>query len=101
MAELLDKWHVTLIDFRFARAFGPDNLEAVLTKSTINLGSLQDSINDSSRRKRLSDRSVSSIFRRRMSALGNRSFAAPEIIQNVTEWNNVEQSRTISHYVFS
>jgi serine/threonine protein kinase len=123
--ELRTKWHVTMIDFGFARALTPDdvtkpnldlqnenrdasyhvnNLDASLNgsgRSSRHGSNLDDSsgslrrhsMNESSRSRgrRIQGRdgneltqSISRKFKRSMSALGNRNFAAPEIISNVT-----------------
>lgn len=110
---LLKKWHVTLIDFGFARALTPqdvvkpsielkkENLRSSfhhldsstarsmnksLSKrsSSKNLDTSSKSSNSKSSvgRSRASlNRSISHRFHRTMSSLGNRNFAAPEILK--------------------
>ena len=94
------KWHVTLIDFGFARALSPYDLEKEtitmkhhnhnhnqLSSSVKNLSINKQSLNMSNNsiqksRTRL-DKSISRAFQRQMSALGNRMYAAPEIVHGV------------------
>jgi serine/threonine protein kinase len=141
--ELRKKWHVTMIDFGFARALTPDdvakptldlhkeNLDASYHKNNLDAslnassrsqgrGSNLDSsstrtrrgMNGSSSRTRGRtssinwgkdgdelNESISRTFHKRMSALGNRNFAAPEIISNVTREQNSHPNLTESEEV--
>lgn len=86
--ELCQKWHVTLIDFGFARALSPEDIEMekVAAKKASNDTNPSQSVHSvgSSRRSRRSlDKSISHALTRQMSALGNRLYAAPEIVQGV------------------
>ena len=82
---LRQKWHVTLIDFGFARALTPDDMKKKPPKGDprdaldASTGSHR-SLNSSMRSLR---RSTSRRFTRKMSALGNRDYAAPEITKSV------------------
>ncbi|CAB9512216.1 IPL1-related protein kinase 2 [Seminavis robusta] len=92
------KWHLTLIDFGFARALSPGDLEkeAVTMKSPNDqqLVETDGTIDGSSSSRRSSsngkrvqrrdlDKSISHAFKRTMSSLGNRMYAAPEIVNGV------------------
>jgi serine/threonine protein kinase len=135
---LRKKWHVTLIDFGFARALTPEdvtkpsrqlkrenldasyhtndkssNLDEGLNRSRHSIRQLRkdssskilnssshgskggDRLDLSSSGHRSLDRSISRTFQRKMSALGNRNFAAPEIINHV-ERNNEQPSSSES-----
>jgi len=119
--QLLQKWHVTLIDFGFARALTEDdvkrptlkmrreNVNASFHGTIYNLDSSRGSYLGSSRassdlsssgRKRSSlirgSISISRHMTRKMSALGNRNFAAPEILKVKQE---VPHDATISEFV--
>jgi serine/threonine protein kinase len=106
---LRTKWHVTLIDFGFARALTPqdvarpslqirrENLDASFHANHINIAldkSLGQSSSSSKRRLSITRRSsslndsddplrqsISRRFVRKMSAVGNRQFAAPEVLR--------------------
>jgi serine/threonine protein kinase len=81
------RWHVTLIDFGLARALTPKGQQKSppppknddLTEAKQQL----DGTISSSQRSRILNRSTSRSFDRQMSAVGNRNFAAPEILQSV------------------
>ena len=86
--KLRQKWHVTLIDFGFARALSPSDIE----KEKITMKAPKQDQNgtgldhsSSSRRslENCSRHSVSHVLTRKMSALGNRMYAAPEIVNGV------------------
>jgi serine/threonine protein kinase len=89
---LRKKWHLTLVDFGFARALGPNDIksgtEEISSKwfsSTDLEKSLNASINHSSTRKQNTlDQTVSKSIVRQLSALGNRDYAAPEILNGIT-----------------
>ena len=101
--ELKKRWFVTLIDFGFARALTPEdvakpsvqlkreNLDASFHANKIKIDldtSRHSSDLGGSRRSMNSSRhSVSHQLHRTMSALGNRNFAAPEIINHVNREN--------------
>jgi len=86
------KWHVTVIDFGFARALTPDDMKRKPPKGdprddipidgSSRHGSASGSIGHSSRSLR---KSSSKLFTRQMSALGNRDYAAPEVTRKVEE----------------
>jgi len=83
--ELKKKFHLTLVDFGFARALGPDDIGVSQTKFTKKPRSLSHS-----------KVSVSNVSRHKildLSALGNRNYAAPEVKNRVRE---EEESRTSS-----
>jgi serine/threonine protein kinase len=96
---LRQKWHLTLIDFGFARPLGPDDMKTDhglrksmtgdMSSPKLETGldkSLHDRMVDlstsehskKSKENRL-DRSNSRVVVRKMSALGNRFYAAPEV----------------------
>ena len=87
---LRKKWHVTLVDFGFARALSPQDLEN--EKVTFNKPSTLDSST------RNLNRSISRSFQRSMSALGNHMYAAPEIINGVED-NYSERLSQSNHYM--
>jgi len=74
---------VTLVDFGFARALTPDDLNKQPPPSSTRSG--EDVLDQSTRSNRSLSRSMSRHFTRRMSALGNRTYAAPEIILGVKD----------------
>mmetsp|Transcript_28339 Transcript_28339/g.47025 ORF Transcript_28339/g.47025 Transcript_28339/m.47025 type:complete len:477 (+) Transcript_28339:90-1520(+) len=106
--ELRKRWKVTLVDFGFARALEPsdvkqpspeirrESLNASYHARDIDLdrsrgkldGSIRGSIRGRYRQRRQDNsdplnKSQSHMLMRQMSALGNRNFAAPEIINKV------------------
>jgi serine/threonine protein kinase len=91
---LLTKWHLTLVDFGFARALTPKDMKQKAPGRSLSGGGMDSSstsgINSSSSSKSLS-RSMSRRFTRKMSAVGNRMFAAPEILKGIER--NVDLSR--------
>jgi serine/threonine protein kinase len=129
--ELLSRWKVTLVDFGFARPLTPsdvkkptlelrrENLRASFHAQSIDLSgrgnSAVDGSNHSRSRSRRGSRaylgrddplnqSFSHRLKRSMSALGNRNFAAPEIINMVAHDKNSggpvsDLTGTISEYV--
>ena len=92
---LKKRWHVTLIDFGFARALTPEdvakpsiqlkreNMDASFHASKIKLDLDVSRHSTSSHGMDTSRKSISHQLVRSMSALGNRNFAAPEIINHV------------------
>jgi len=88
---LLEQWRVTLVDFGFARALSPDDLEN--EKVTLSSPSCKAELKhkkssmDTSNHILANDsiHSVSYKLTRKMSALGNRMYAAPEIINGVQD----------------
>lgn len=103
-AVLCEKWHLTLLDFGFARPLGPNDIgrdvglrksvAGELTSPTVPNGldkALHARMIDSSLHKpekeklaRL-DRSSSKVTVRKMSALGNKFYAAPEVQNGVKD----------------
>jgi serine/threonine protein kinase len=93
LAALLKKWHVTLVDFGFARALTPKDMKQKAPGRSLSGGGMDNSstsMNSSSGSKTL-NRSMSRRFTRKMSAVGNRMFAAPEILKGIER--NVDLSR--------
>jgi serine/threonine protein kinase len=88
---LRKKWHLTLIDFGFARALGPSDINSGNGERSSKWypptdleKSLNASINHSSTRKRNKlDQTASKSIVRQLSALGNRDYAAPEILKGI------------------
>ena len=82
--ELLKKWHVTLVDFGFARALTIADMQKPAPKArrTDLDNSVRSTESSSSRGSQLS-RSYSRRIVRKMSALGNRNYAAPEVRKNI------------------
>lgn len=108
-----NKWQITLIDFGFARALQAEDVEGdIALQKTVNAGDLEDltksffssdldedeknvinealgeddeSTHSGRGRGRSLDKSVSHARVRDLSALGNRAYAAPEIISGVHE----------------
>ena len=92
--DLRTKWHVTLIDFGFARALTPEDVtkpSSHFTKENLNASYHKTALDVhgnklSSKRKSavdFTDKSISRKFERKMSALGNRNFVAPEVLQGI------------------
>jgi serine/threonine protein kinase len=112
-SALKEKWHLTLIDFGFARALGPEDLVAEASLKT-RIGashssknkdvrqlesqeSIDDAVHDTSRhysRNELlnDDSSKSRRIVRSLSALGNFTYAAPEVKNNVRQNETTEAS---------
>lgn len=83
---LLKKWHVTLVDFGFARALSPEDMgKLAQARSKRNLDDSGGSL----------DKSISKRLMRKMSAVGARAFAAPEVQRNVSE------NMDLSHHQYS
>lgn len=85
-----NKWHVTLIDFGFARALTPEDMQK---KPPQLKAEVVDITITSSRRKSSSSimklsLSKSRRFDRKMSAVGCRLYAAPEILKGVQTHNS-------------
>ena len=116
--KLRQKWHVTVIDFGFARALSPSDIE----KEKVTMKSPKHDENDTSLDQSSSSRrsvtnssrhSVSHVLTRKMSALGNRMYAAPEIVNGVqngskhgstafdlaTSRHIIDITKTLSHHV--
>jgi serine/threonine protein kinase len=90
LAALLKKWHVTLVDFGFARALTPQDMKKdPPTKSQVG-GLDSSSISNGSANSKSMNRSMSRRFTRKMSAVGNRMYAAPEITKGIEK--NVDLS---------
>ena len=86
--RLRQLWHVTLVDFGFARALTPKDLKVSPPVQTPTSKSNSDAValDSSAKRKReYLNRSISRRFDRRMSALGTRTFTAPEVIQSIQD----------------
>lgn len=108
-AVLLKKWHVTMIDFGFARALTHEDMKKKPPKgdprddvpidgsSSIRR---RGSIGNSLRSSRSLKRSSSKLFQRQMSALGNRDYAAPEITRKVEEHDpSMRDGKDIFHTI--
>jgi serine/threonine protein kinase len=119
---LRQKWHLTLIDFGFARPLGPDDmktdhglrksmtgdmsspkLETGLDKSLHDrMVDLSTSEHSTKSKENRLDRSNSRVVVRKMSALGNRFYAAPEVQKNVKDMDKTRSKKprkTLSNYV--
>lgn len=108
---LRQKWKITLVDFGFARALTPDDMSKAITRqrSADADSSAGKSVGSSSRRSTRSSRlGASRKFGRQMSAVGNRSYAAPEILKGVHKEkrnltfdsnHSVDVTKTLSDYV--
>jgi serine/threonine protein kinase len=94
--ELVAKWHVTLVDFGFARALTPSDVKGSSTRATAAGGMDGSSSSGASGgsqriggRRRSSaaglDRSMTKRFTRMMSAVGNRAYAAPEVQRGIVD----------------
>eukprot|EP00977_Amphora_coffeiformis_P010176 scaffold2363_cov159-Amphora_coffeaeformis.AAC.38 len=111
-AALSKKWHVTLVDFGFARALTPEDMKKKPPKGDprddvpIDGSSRHGSIGNSSGSRSLR-KSSSKLFARQMSAVGNRNYAAPEVTREVQQhkpsmhgdrdiWHTI--SRNVSYY---
>jgi serine/threonine protein kinase len=82
------RWHVTLVDFGFARALTPADMKKPPPPGSTHefgIDSSSSTPSTSRRGSRILDRSLSRRFGRSMSALGNRVYAAPEIVNHVTD----------------
>ncbi|GAX18935.1 hypothetical protein FisN_8Hh154 [Fistulifera solaris] len=97
---LVKKWHLTLIDFGFARALTPEDIKKKPPKEDIAqldldasfrrkkkplLSNSDPDISVGSTRSMSSDLNRSRHLMRKMSALGNRAFAAPEITDRIQD----------------
>lgn len=118
---LRKKWHLTLLDFGFARPLSKDDIkvdvglrrnvtgdmsspqyEEGLDKSLHN--KMIDLSQHSTKSKPVLDRSQSRVLVRRMSALGNKFYAAPEVQTGVKDvrkdkGNYGKPKNTLSNYV--
>jgi len=97
--DLRKKWHLTLVDFGFARALAPSDLNMGSRNQEVKSFSNTSSINDimiqkSGKEKKhkkkpdrsnLDSRNISHHNVLNLSALGNRFYAAPEVKNNVRE----------------
>jgi len=87
-SAMLKRWHLTLVDFGFARALGPQDLnvdDSELSSKFLPSHDLERSLN-------ASDRTLSKTIVRRLSALGNRDYAAPEIQKGLKKNSNHERA---------
>ena len=111
-SELRERWHLTLIDFGFARALGPKDLEAEDTLKTLigashsskkavrcldSQESIDDAVDDTSRhfsRNQIlnDDFNKSRRIVRSLSAVGNRTYAAPEVKNKVRKTETTDSS---------
>mmetsp|Transcript_19226 Transcript_19226/g.31943 ORF Transcript_19226/g.31943 Transcript_19226/m.31943 type:complete len:245 (-) Transcript_19226:1686-2420(-) len=105
------KWHLTLVDFGFARALSPNDVNESAHKKAPN-NAIQNGA-DLSIDRALDDSSSSRVCRadhsrhiiRSLSALGNREYAAPEVKNRVHQKDPVDESRhlkvtnTLSEFV--
>ncbi|GAX12052.1 hypothetical protein FisN_8Lh154 [Fistulifera solaris] len=96
---LVQKWHLTLIDFGFARALTPEDikkkppkediaqldLDASFRRKRKTLSTADPDLSVGSTRSMSSDLNRSRHLMRKMSALGNRAFAAPEITDRIQD----------------
>jgi serine/threonine protein kinase len=96
---LVKKWHVTLVDFGFARALTPNDMEKKFSSSKAPHGQLDISSGagscTSGTRRRISDSGRASISHRlvrKLSALGNRNYAAPEVMEHVEKYDGSSHS---------
>lgn len=85
------RWHVTLIDFGLARALTPKDLQKAAPNLTIDDVKKLNDISSSQHSQRILNRSKSRQFDRQMSAVGNRIYAAPEILNGVHD--QIQRSR--------
>ena len=111
---LRNKWHLTLLDFGFARPLGPNDmkvdiglkksmhgdmsspkLDNILDKSLHDrMVDLSLSQSSSKKEKPALDRSYSRVVVRRMSALGNKFYAAPEVQKGVKDISKEKSQST-------
>jgi serine/threonine protein kinase len=115
---LLKKWHVTLVDFGFARALTPADMKKKLPPQTASKANMDSSLcslgssgTSKSRRGSALNRSMSRRFTRKMSAVGTRKYAAPEVTKNIeknldpdlennnSKHLNVDVTKTLSDHV--
>jgi serine/threonine protein kinase len=96
---LVKKWHLTLIDFGFARALTPEDIKKKPPKEDIaqldldasfrqkrkTISNSDPDLSVGSTRSMSSDLNRSRHLMRKMSALGNRAFAAPEITDRIQD----------------
>jgi len=101
-SAMLKRWHLTLVDFGFARALGPQDLnvdDSELSSKFLPSHDLERSLNasitKSSTKKKL-DRTLSKAIVRKLSALGNREYAAPEIQKGVKK--NSDREHALSNF---
>jgi len=88
--ELKKRWHLTLVDFGFARALGPDDMGSQelignLEESSHSNVSIHDALFDKPTKKKYSSVNISRHKFIDLSALGNRNYAAPEVKNRVRE----------------
>jgi serine/threonine protein kinase len=88
---LVKKWHVTLVDFGFARALTPDDMEKKFSSkrgaAPPPAAGLADSSSAAGSCTSSSRRSISHRLVRKLSALGNRNYAAPEVMEHVEHYD--------------
>jgi len=96
-SQYTKKWTLTMVDFGFARALTPDDMAANKAPSKAPPKKRASSGLDNSTRsggssigasRKSLGRSISRAFNRQMSALGNRGYAAPEILEGVKPNSN-------------
>lgn len=100
---LVAKWHVTLVDFGFARALTPADMKKKLPPSEAGgatMDSSTRSMGSSGGRSRRSvlNRSMSRRFTRKMSAVGNRMYAAPEITRGIEKNLDLSKHPHSNHF---
>ena len=111
-AALCQKWHVTVVDFGFARALTSDDMKKKPPKgdprdyvsmdgsSKFLRRSRHGSIGHSNSSSRSLKRSTSRLFNRQMSALGNRDYAAPEITKKIEQHEpSIKDGKDIFHTI--
>jgi serine/threonine protein kinase len=113
--DLRKKWHVTLIDFGFARALTPEDVANPSDQIRKENQEASYSPEDLDRQEQSSwgfmktnyhknldssthslDKSISRKFVRKMSAVGNRNFCAPEIMEDMTDDLDTEKKTTLT-----
>jgi len=90
-ALLLARWHVTLIDFGFARALSPSDMSTQVSKAS------SHTMDSSSGSSKSLNRSMSRKMNRMMSAVGNRMYAAPEVQRGITKNLDLSVHQYSSH----
>lgn len=99
--SLLKKWHVTLVEFGFARALSPDDIQGLVTSSPTQ---------ESESEGRKVGRSMSKKMTKLMNSVGSRAYAAPELQRGIQKnmdlsdrpWSShrsVDIMKSLSEYV--
>jgi serine/threonine protein kinase len=104
---LLKKWQVTLIDFGFARALTPDDMRKPPPRiAKLDMDASTRSAGSASSNGSNLNKSLSRLFSRQMSSLGNRKYAAPEITKDIRQYKlsyhsnpDVDVTKTLSDHV--